>query len=136
MVREVTEAKPVISSFGGATRGLCYVMVTATNTAGPNTTTKTDYIDVAECQNFPVKDSEGSGYFRTVQEAYDNASEADTIQTQALNFGESLNFNRDIQVTIKGGYDCEYTDNRSDSTIKGSMTISDGTIVVDKLTLQ
>ena len=116
--------------------GTYTVSLTATNTAGSNTTTKTDYISVAECQNLPVKDSEGSGYFSTVQDAYDNASEADTIQAQALDFEESLNFSRDIQITIEGGYDCEYTDNPSTSTIKGSMTISNGTVTVDNLVIQ
>jgi len=114
------------------TVGTYTISLTSSNAAGSYTTTKKDYIDVAECQSLPVKNSEGSGYYSTVQDAYDHASEEDIIQVQALDFEESLNFSRDLQITIKAGYDCEYTNNPSTSTIMGSMTISNGTVVFDE----
>ncbi len=56
-------------------------------------------------------------YYNTIQEAYNAAAEGDTIQLQGVWFPEDLSFNRDISVTITGGYDTSFTDNSGDNSV-------------------
>ncbi|HDH11382.1 MAG TPA: hypothetical protein ENG83_04150 [Nitrospirae bacterium] len=59
--------------------------------------------------------------------------DGDTIQAQALTFTENLNFNRNISVTLEGGYDCNYSAIIGNTTLNGNMTISNGTITTENL---
>lgn len=59
--------------------------------------------------------STGQGY-ATIQAAYDAAISGDTIQVQALLLTGSLTINRDISVTISGGYSCDFSSNSGNMT--------------------
>ena len=73
--------------------------------------------------------------YPSLQTAYNAAAGGDTILglTQTLN--EDLNFNRDIAITVTGGYDDNYTSPVSVTTINGTLTISGGTVTVANLAL-
>lgn len=77
-------------------------------------------------------------YYGTLQEALDMAMDGDTIQSKAGVFNTSLAFNRNISITLHGGYDCTYSiDTGNFTTLKGHITINAGHInlesfVVDK----
>ena len=75
-------------------------------------------------------------YYSTVQAAYNDALEGDTIEMQAWHFNENLIFDRNITVNAVGGFDPAYTNNPQGSTINGTVTISNGTVEVDKLIIQ
>jgi hypothetical protein len=77
-----------------------------------------------------------SSYFSTLQAAYNAASDGDVIQAQAVDFGETLDLNRPLSATIKGGYNETFSDNPADSAIVGSLTISDGTVTVENITIK
>lgn len=84
--------------------------------------------------NLPVELA--SQYYTTVQAAYDAAAEGDTIRLQDYPFAENPALDRNISVTLRGGYDCEYTANASSTTIDGSLTISNGTVTVENIVIQ
>ncbi|MDA8412574.1 MAG: choice-of-anchor D domain-containing protein [Desulfobacteraceae bacterium] len=75
-------------------------------------------------------------YYTTIQAAYNNASTGSTIMTWATDYAESLNLNRAVNVILKGGFDSGYTNQVGSTVLIGPLTISDGTLRVDKLTIQ
>ncbi len=83
----------------------------------------------------PVRNSP-SDYYSVVQTAYDTATNGIIIQSQALEFSENVHFDHNISVTLKGGYDPSFTNNPSYTTIHGSMTISNGTVVVERIIIK
>jgi hypothetical protein len=91
-------------------------------------------LSVTITQTPPVMTSSNS--FSTIQAAYDTCSTGTTIQIQAIDFDEYLYFGRDISITLKGGYDADYTSNLSYTTISGSLTISQGTVVLENIVIQ
>lgn len=80
----------------------------------------------------PVKLS-NYDYFNVVQDAYDNVNDGDAVLMQTGPFSEYVLLNRDIATILRGGYNCSYDSNPGYTTIKGSLTITNGTVTVDKL---
>ena len=77
-----------------------------------------------------------SQFYWQTQTAYNAAVDGDVIRLQEYTFNENLNLNRNISVTLKGGYDCSYTSNPQFGTINGMLTISDGTVIVENLVIK
>ncbi len=78
-------------------------------------------------------------YYSTLQAAYNAAVNGDIIQSQAVQFTENLTVNRNIVVTLEGGYNCEYTTNSGSTTrIKGMITTTagGGTITIKNFVLE
>ncbi len=84
----------------------------------------------------PVRNGRTHDIFPTIQAAIDdiNAVNFDVIQVTAGDFNEDILFDRDIILTLSGGYFCDYSDNPETSSIK-SLVISDGTIIVENLVI-
>ncbi len=74
--------------------------------------------------------------FNTLQEAYADPATTSgmTIQTQAVTFS-AFTLDRDISVTIKGGYDSAFLLNSGVTTVSGSLTFQRGSAVVENLTI-
>jgi len=69
----------------------------------------------------------GSIFYYSLQEAYNAAGNGDTIKCRALRFTESLTVNRNITVTLDGGYNCDFTTNAGGQTpVKGMITTTTG----------
>ncbi len=77
-----------------------------------------------------------SQYFWAAQTAYNAAVDGDVLRLQEYPFSENLVLNRNISVTLKGGYDCSYSSNPEFATINGTVTISDGTVIVENLVIK
>jgi hypothetical protein len=75
-------------------------------------------------------------YFPTIEGAYTNATNGTVIQARDLDFTENLIFNRNISVTLKGGYEATFTNNPSYTKVHGTMTISNGNIIVENVVIQ
>jgi len=86
--------------------------------------------------NPPIKI--GDSNYMTLQAAYNAASDGSTIKCQAITLIESLTVNRNINVTLEGGYDSGYTTNYGNTTsIKGMITTTagGGTITIENFVL-
>lgn len=75
-------------------------------------------------------------YYSTLQTAYDSAINGDTVQSKTLSLTENININLNKAVTLKGGYDCNYTSNAGKTTLTGNITISNGTVTVESFIMQ
>jgi len=86
------------------------------------------------CPNLPVRRAGGSYYW--LQDTYNAAVDGDTIQSQAVLFNENPDFNRNISVTISGGYDCSYSKNDQESVVNGTITIRNGTVTLENIKIR
>ncbi len=86
------------------------------------------------CTNLPVRVT--PTYYLTLQAAYNAATNGATIQAMNTIFYENVNFNRNISIILTGGYVCDYSSNPDYTTINGTMTITSGTVTVNKIILQ
>ncbi len=84
--------------------------------------------------NLPVKLL--SQYYTSILGAYSAAVDGDIILMQEYPFAETLVLDRNVSVTLKGGYDCNYTSNPGFVTISGPLTVSGGTVAVENLVLK
>ncbi len=86
----------------------------------------------------PVRLASDSYVFcSSLQNTYENfALSADSIEVHAVELNESLNFHAEKFVTLKGGFDCEYSANPGATVIHGIMTISNGSVTVERIVLQ
>lgn len=94
--------------------------------------------DAIACPTLPVSISRPGSFsqtYQTLQEAFDAALTGDTIMSQASNLTGDLNINRNISIAAKGGYSCDFSTITGITTIKGNLTISSGTLIVDNLAI-
>jgi len=95
----------------------------------------TQNITLTACASQPVKI--GSTYYAGLQAAYDAATTGSLIQVLATGLTESLLANRDISVTIDGGYLCGFPANPPDmTTITGTPRISSGSVKLKNIRIK
>jgi hypothetical protein len=78
-------------------------------------------------------------YYSTLQSAYDDAVDGDTIQSHDQAFNEDLyidDIDDNKSVTFEGGYDCSYSTITGKTTLNGNLTISNGTATIGNFELQ
>lgn len=75
-------------------------------------------------------------YHATVQAAYSAATNGDVIKLWAQEYSENLVCDQPVAITIRGGYDASYTNITGETVIKGTLTITDGQVIVDGLSIQ
>ncbi|MFH1951160.1 MAG: hypothetical protein ABIL06_06060 [Pseudomonadota bacterium] len=73
--------------------------------------------------------------YSTIQAAVDAAGSGSTIKIAGGSYGEDVSLSTSKNLTFKGGYDSTFTTQSSETTFQ-TMTVSNGTAVVDKLTMQ
>jgi YD repeat-containing protein len=81
----------------------------------------------------------GSTSYTTLQAAYNAAGNGDIIKCLGMRFIENLTVNRNITVTLEGGYDCGYATNIGGVTfVKGviTTTVGGGTITIRNFVLE
>jgi hypothetical protein len=76
------------------------------------------------------------GYFPSLQAAYDAAVDGDTIQAHFVMFNEDLTADMSKSVTLDGGYDCSYADTNGTTTVSGNITMTDGVLTVENVSLE
>lgn len=115
------------------------VTLTVTDSDGSiNTLKRPYYVTVSSetCPNLPVRIAGAAPeYFNTLQEAYNAAKQGDTIQIRTLTLSEYPELNLNKTVTLEGGYDCDFLSGTCYTTINGTMSISDGTVIIDNFIL-
>jgi YD repeat-containing protein len=75
-------------------------------------------------------------YFSSLQNAYDTSQDSDNIHVQGVIFSEDIHIDRDISITLKGGFDCTYYNNSGATTLEGSMAISNGTVTIEGFVIE
>ena len=70
-----------------------------------------------------------SAYYPALQTAYDAAANGDTLQSQATTLDPELNFGQDIDVSLIGGYNVDFSSQTGNTTV-GKVTISKGTVIM------
>ncbi len=73
-----------------------------------------------------IKNSRTSTVYPSLQAAYDSAISGDTIQVQAGKLSQNLTVNRDISITLSGGYDPDYSYYAGYTSIKGMIQTQPG----------
>ena len=73
--------------------------------------------------------------YSTIQAAIDAASSGNTIKIAEGSYDEALSLSSSKDLTLQGGWDSTFTSQSSNTTVN-SLTISNGSIEVDKLILQ
>jgi alpha-tubulin suppressor-like RCC1 family protein/subtilisin family serine protease len=110
------------------------VSLRAVGASSSDTTTKTGYITVLACPNSPVRIRGRTGTAFTVPAAaYLDALDNEVLELQALDYSGDLLLDRDIRITLKGGYDCGYNDTPSSASINGALRVKNGTVKPEKL---
>jgi len=71
--------------------------------------------------------------YSSLQSAYDAASNTDNILIKALDLNENLSLNRDVSITVTGGYNSDFTAVTGLTTNSGTLTISAGTVIIKNL---
>ncbi len=112
--------------------GTYIVSLAAANDLGSDFFTQS--LTVSSCPNLPV--TIDSLEFSSLQAAYASATDGAIIQSHAVAFSEDLLMDQDIVTTLEGGFNCEYSASATASKIVGSLTISNGTVLIDKLVIQ
>ncbi len=134
-----TDSTDVNPSFLYEAAGTYSVKLTVTDSdTSVNTLIKTDYITADEasggCQNsFVMIDSNG---YSTILQAYAVANNGDIIKVRAENHSEVVTFDRDISVTLEGGYNCDYSGNDGLTTINGDLIITNGSVIAGNIVLE
>lgn len=81
------------------------------------------------CAEAPVKIGD-TGY-NSIQTAYNDSETGETIRCQYAELAENPAFNRDVMVTLVGGYNCDYNENPDFTTVEGAVVVNKGTVVLD-----
>lgn len=75
-------------------------------------------------------------YYSTIQAAYDNTTTGSTIRLWATSYSEMVDCNLEIAVLLQGGYDSPYVNQVGTTVIGGALTISQGEVTVDNITIR
>jgi len=74
-------------------------------------------------------------YYATLQEAYDNAVDGDSIQCHGVILSGHLIADENKSVTITGGYDDYYTTSSGFTTVDGNIEVYEGTLTIGNMDL-
>ncbi len=84
----------------------------------------------------PVKIKGTSQHHPSMQDAYDDALDLDIIRSQTEEITGDLNIDRNISVTLQGGYNCSYLPDGGKTTLRGTLTISGGAVTAENFILE
>jgi len=105
------------------------------------TTNAARYVTAAfTCNNGIVKNKESAVYYPTIQAAYDSAVYGQSVLIQGfgpiMEFTGGLTLDRNISVTLSGGYLCNYLSNPGSTVVEGPVVIKSGTVKIENLTIR
>ena len=113
--------------------------VTGNCYAYPFSGVTSDHVVKAAYLNFPVIILFGSSSdpFPTIQSAVNASQNGDRIQTQGIVFTENLQINRPgVAASLEGGYDSGFSSSAGHTVMTGSLTLIDGTITIEGITIR
>lgn len=108
------------------------VKLTVSNASGTHVRDVPNQVRVLACPNLPVRTSDGF-FYGSIQEAFDSAGQESTVFAQAKTLSGDVLLSRDVNLSLKGGYDCGYTINPAAVTIRGALKVAAGTLKVERV---
>ena len=91
---------------------------------------------IGNCAHKPVR-IDARGEFNTIENGFSSGSDGDTIKLWGAVISGDAELIDDIDITLQGGWNCDYSQcGAGHSTISGTLTISAGSLVIDKVDLQ
>jgi hypothetical protein len=75
-------------------------------------------------------------YYSSIQTAYGASVNGDLVQSQSETLTGDINFDSNISLTLQGGNNCGYTMNSGNTILNGTMTISNGVVIIENIVLQ
>jgi hypothetical protein len=87
------------------------------------------------CANRPVRIGVPPAYYDDIQGAYDSAADGETLEIHGIYFEETLELDREVSVTLEGGYDCGYKVESGMTRVK-SAVIGMGSVTARGLALE
>jgi len=97
------------------------------------------YNSLKSCSSLHIRNTRTNTEYPSLQDAYNAALSGDTLQTHAVSLYEDLNLDRNISITLQGGYDCGYTTNPVTTALRtknGSVNITLGTVTAGNMVVQ
>lgn len=82
-----------------------------------------------------VRIAETSAYYTLIQTAYDEATNDQTVQIQATDFNENLILANPEAVSLKGGFNADFSTNSDWTTVTGTVTISGAPVTVENIAI-
>lgn len=122
------------SFFTGWTNGVCSGTMDCLLTLNADTSV-TAVFDFDTAHQVQVS-GDSSGYYSSIQAAYNVIADNSTIKLWATDYNESLACNRPVSVTLEGGYDSGYNTIVGDAVLNGHLTISDGMITAHGIVIR
>jgi hypothetical protein len=128
-----------IDSSGSVTKESLPISVVIQAPQLTDATTVSQLVSVGWCPALPVRVvGVTTAYYPSLQDAYNAASNGDTIQSQFGEFAGDVTMNdvSNKSVTLEGGYDCDYLSIVGITGIRGKITISSGTVTIRNFILK
>jgi hypothetical protein len=75
-------------------------------------------------------------HYSSILGAYTSAAIGDTIKAWGTDFTEDFTFKLIKAVTIKGGFNAEYSSNTGYTTLQGKLTVQSGSLTVERLVIR
>ncbi len=125
----LTATPNAASSFGGWS-GAC------TNSTGGCTVVMSTDKNLGALFNLVPRARIGATSYGTLNSAYAVVAGGQVIEIKALTFVENLLLNRGLNITLRGGYADNYSGQTGYTTLDGTLTISSGTIVLDRIVVK
>ena len=88
----------------------------------------------SENQTVRLIGAKTSSYSR-LQDAYAAAASGDLIEAKQFTFLETLTLNRPVIVTFAGGRAGDFSSTKNNSILKGALTVSNGTAIINNLSI-
>ena len=74
--------------------------------------------------------------YASIVDVYAAIASNDTVQVTVADHTENIVFDRNVVFTLSGGYSCDFASNPIKTTIKGSLTISNGTVIIENIAIE
>jgi len=81
-------------------------------------------------------DGTTQSYYSSILNAFGDAATGNTVKAWGTDFTENINLSLDKALIFRGGYDSGYSSNTGSTVITGTLTISKGSLRVQKLQLR
>lgn len=106
-----------------------YWRIVATDQYGISTSTPIWHFSTPSVA-LAVKNTATGISYAGLQAAYDAASDGNTLLAQSAELTGNFTAQRDITVSIDGGYNCDFSANPYPTTLKGAVAINNGTVTM------